>query len=651
MKVSYEWISEILNMKIEPDRLLKIFPAIGMGVESFEKYDDDYVFDLEITPNRPDLLGMIGVARQVSAYLGFHLNYNFEEIISEKKESIQIEIEDKKDCPRYGALIVENVKVKDSPEWLKNRIEKAGIRSLNNVIDISNYVMILTGHPVHIFDAEKIDKIVVRRGKNKEKIITLDGIDRDVEDVLLICNSKDSIAIAGIMGGEDSGVHLKTRKVIIESAYFNPVVIRKGSKKLNLKTEASYRFERTADIDIIPDVLKIAGKLLKEIAEGKITSEIIDVNHYEKKNKYLIFDSNKINQTLGTDYKDEEMKKVLELLGFGIDKEKIIIPSFRRDVEIIEDIAEEVGVLKGYDKIKRRFNFNFSEVAKDDIKEIRYMKYILKGLGLNEAITLSFMEKEFERRNIELHHIKNPMWPEKNVMRTNLIYGLLNCAKNNINRGQENITFFEIGNVFLQEQELHTGIVISGKLKRRWFEKEREFNFYDIRGIFESIMENMNQDYELKDTSNPLFHEEQSLDIYIENENMGTLGLLNQNILETDAFGIEFNLGRILSKKNEKKYKKLNRFPFLKRDISLLVPVGLENQKIIDIIIEEGEFIKELELIDVYDGKGLPSGFKSFTYRIVFRKEDGTMNSKEADDITGKIIDGLKKINVKMREI
>ncbi len=649
MKVSYEWISEILKKRIEPEELLKVFPSIGLGVEAFEKSDDDYIFDLEITPNRPDLLGMIGVARQVSAYYGEKLDFKFEDLRTENRNRIEIEIEDKKDCERYGALIVEDVRIKDSPEWLKKRIEKSGIRSLNNVIDISNYVMLLTGHPVHIFDAEKVDKIIVRRGKKGEKIVTLDGVERNVEDVLLICNSKEPIAIAGIMGGEYSGVHIKTNRVIVESAYFEPGLIRKGSKKLNLKTEASYRFERKADPGIIIDVLKITGKLLKDIANGRISSEILDVDYTEKLKKYVIFDSDRINKILGTDYKDEDIKKILDLLGFEIDGEKIIVPSFRRDIEIIEDIAEEIGILKGYDSIKRRFCFKFSEISKDELKNIRYFKYMLKGLGLNEAITLSFMEKEFEKRNIDFHYIKNPMWPEKNVMRTNLFYGLLNCAKTNFNRGQETITLFEIGNVFLPEQKLHLGIVISGKLKRRWFEQERKFDFYDIKGIFESIMENLNIDYELKETNNPLFYTEQALDICISNEIAGTLGLLNQNICEEDAYGLEIDLFKMLSKTFGKKYNALNRFPFLKRDISLLVPEGLENKKIIDIIIKEGEFIEDLELIDIYTGKGLPEGFKSFTYRIIFRKKEGTMNSKEADGIVERIIKGLNKVNVRLR--
>lgn len=651
MKVSYEWLSEILNDKIEPEKLLNIFPKIGMGVESFEKYDEDYIYEIEVTPNRPDLLGMIGIARQVSAFLGIQMGFKFEGIKPEIENNLEIKIESKEDCSRYGALIVDNIKVKDSPEWLKNRIEKSGIRALNNVVDISNYVMLLTGHPVHIFDATFVDKIVVRRGRKGEKIRTLDGIEREVEDILLICNSKEPIAIAGIMGGEDSSVHTKTEKVIIESAYFNPVLIRKGSKKLNLKTEASYRFERTADIGIIPEVLNVTGKLLKDLAGGRISSQIIDVDISDRSNKYIIFDGEKINDILGTEYKDKEMKDALNSLGFRIEGNKIFTPSYRRDIEIIEDIAEEVGILKGYDNIKRRFNFSFSEATKDEFKEIRSLKCILKGMGLNEAITLSFMEKDFEKRNLEFHYIKNPMWPEKNVMRTNLLYGLLNCAKNNINRGQETITIFEIGNVFLPEQELHIGIVISGRLKRRWFEQERKFDFHDIKGIFENIMENLNLSYELKDTTNPLFYSEQGLDIYFEDKKIGSLGLLNQNVIEDDSFGLEINLLNLLSRRYQNKYRRLNRYPFLKRDISLVVPLGLENREIMDIIIKKGEFIEDTELIDVYYGKGLPTGFKSFTYRIKFRKEDGTMTSKEADEITGRIVEELKKVNVKLREL
>jgi len=650
MKVSYEWLKEILEKDLNPEELLKIFPSLGMGVESVEKKDGDYVYDLEITPNRPDLLGMIGIVREISAYLGLRKEFEFPDIIYNDEADLNIEIEDKNDCPRYGAIVIDNIKVMDSPDWMKERIEKSGIRSLNNVVDISNYVMLLTGHPVHIFDAEKIDKIVIRRGRKNEKIVTLDGVERDVEDILLICNSSEPIAIAGIMGGEYSGVNTKTKRVIVESAFFNPVLIRRGSKKLNLKTEASYRFERTADIGIIPDVLKITGKLLQDFSSGKVISKIIDVYLQERKEKFIIFDEKKINKILGTDYSKEEMKMKLELLGFKIEGEKIIVPSSRRDVEIIEDIAEEIGVLTGYDNIKRRFSFIFSGVAKDEFEFVREFKYLLKGLGLNEVITLSFMEKNFEKRDLDFHYIKNPMWPEKNVMRTNLLYGLLNCAKTNLNRGYETISLFEIGNVFLPEQELHLGILLSGNLKRRWFEQERRFNFYDVKGVFENLIENLNLECEFKETINPLFHTEQGLDIYINGENIGTLGLINQNIIEEDAFGIELKLLKILQEKG-RKFKKINRFPFLKRDISLLVPDGLENSHIIDIILKEGRFIEKVELIDIYKGKNIPEGFKSMTYRIIFRKDDGTMNSEEADEITKKIVHRLKDFNIRLREM
>lgn len=652
MRVIYSWLREWVDFDFSPERLAQVFESLGMGVEAIEKDGDEVIYDLEITPNRPDLLGVIGIAREISAYTGNPLKRTIDFEL-QTGEGIEVEIENPDDCPRYTASVVSGVSVRPSPDWLSRRLELSGIRSLNNIIDVSNYVLLEMGQPIHIFDRESVDRIVVRRARDGEKILTLDSVERELDhDILVIASSREPIAIAGVMGGELSGVRDTTKDVVVESAFFNPGVIRKGRKKLNINTESSYRFERKADIGIVHIAQSYTVKLLKEVCGGKDVSPMVDTNPDYRKGVYVSLDVDRINRLLGTDYSKQDIEETLERLGFEIQTDKVFVPTFRRDIELPEELSEEVARLKGYNTIRRRVRTVVNEVAVDENLTLRKFRYVLEGMGLNEVKSLSFMPSGFDPSVKEELALANPMWPDRTVMRTTLAYGMLKIAEHNLHRGRPYVRIFEVGRVFRPEEKTMLGVLVAGVFPRRWFAHERKMDFYDMKGIAEGMLaESGLEEYRFVEGERPIYEKGFSLDILVDGERIGDLGLLKQDIIEMDAFFIEVESEKLLKnflKKSE--FKGVNRFPFVKRDLSLIIPQGVENSTVIGIIREVGGFVEKVDVLDVYTGKGIPEGCRSITYRIHFRYPERTLRAEEVEEKIERILDKLKEIDVVLRQ-
>ena len=654
MIVTYNWLKEWIDFDLTWDSLPSVLRSLGIGVDKVEKKDNDIVYDLEITPNRPDLLGVLGIAREISAYTGNPLKKRISEYSFKGEPKLEVDIEDSADCARYILASIDGIEIKESPEWIKRKLEFAGLRSVNNIVDISNYVMLELGHPLHIFDKAHIDRIIVRRGRRGESILTLDGNEVALdEDILLICNSKEPIAIAGIIGGEHSGVKEDTRKIAIESAYFNPGLIRRGSRKLGIRTEASYRFERNADRGILLTALSYAINLILEYAGGEVKGNVIDTNPNIELTKEISINRDEVRRILDIELSDDEIDALLGRLSIKVYNEKVIIPSFRRDIEIVEDLAEEVGRLYGYDRIPKKVNTSYSKPATDERKWVRDFKNFLKGLGLNEVWNISFMDPSFEKRNLKMNYLKNPMWPELNVMRTTLFYGLLNSALRNLNRELEGVRLFEIGTIFPdnKNEEVFLAVLLVGSEKKLWYNRGRQYDFYDIKGIVENILQAFSiTEYSFVPNSNPNFYSERSLELSINGERYA-FGLLRQNIIEADAYGFEIPIYVFLKgSKRKKAYLLTKRFPPVKRDLSFIVPFALENKKVIDIIIKSSHLVSNVETIDVYSGKGIQEGKRSITYRLFFATEGRTLTSTEVEEEVTKILKNLREVKVTLRE-
>ena len=652
MKVIYSWLREWVDFDFSPERLAQVFESLGMGVEAIEKDGDEVIYDLEITPNRPDLLGVIGIAREVSAYTGNPLKKRIDFELH-TGDGIEVEIENPDDCPRYTASVVSGVSVRPSPDWLSRRLELSGIRSLNNIIDVSNYVLLELGQPIHIFDRESVDRIVVRKAGDGEKILTLDGVERELDhDILVIASSREPIAIAGVMGGELSGVRDTTKDVVVESAFFNHGVIRKGRKKLNINTESSYRFERKADIGIVHIAQSYTVRLLKEICGGQDVSPMVDTNPDYRKGVYVRLDVEGINRLLGTDYSKQDIEETLGRFGFEIQKDKVFVPSFRRDIELPEDLSEEVARLKGYNTIGRRVRTVVNEVAVDENLFLRKFRYVLEGMGLNEVKSLSFMPSGFDPSVKEEVALTNPMWPDRTVMRTTLAYGMLKIAEHNLNRGRAYVQIFEVGRVFRPEEKTMIGVLVAGVFPRRWFAHEREVDFYDIKGIAEGMLvESGLEGYRFVEGERPIYEKGFSLDILVDGERIGDLGMLNQDILDTGAFFIEVESEKLLKNfLRSQEFKGVNRFPFVKRDLSFIIPQGVENSTVVGIIREVGGFVEKVDVLDVYTGKGIPEGCRSITYRIYFRNPQRTLRAEEVEERIEGILVKLKGIDVVLRQ-
>ncbi len=681
MKVSVDWLNEFVDIDIEISELAKRLTGQGISVEGIEQIGSDFVLDLEITPNRPDLLSVFGIAREIKAMLQKNIKKNPFDIAADVKNNgspISIEIEDSTDCPRYAGCSIDNIKVGPSPDWLKQRLEVMGIRSLNNIVDISNYVLLETGHPLHAFDAEFIKgkKILVRRAKNNESIITLDGIERKLDkEILVIADSEKPIALAGIMGGEESEIKKNTKNIFIESAYFNSTLIRRGARKLNLSTESSYRFERKADIYALIPALLRAREMIIKLSSGKMKGGLTDIYKKQKTaTKKVILSTEWLNRFLGSNLSRDEIVQPLTLLDFSVKGDSRIevdVPSFRRDIEIKEDIAEEVIRMVGFDRIPMHSTIVFEKIGtlpQSNRKIDKIKKYFISR-GYDEVVNISFISiddiKPF-KMGIEPIMIQNPITSNLTHMRTNLIVGLLKTVKRNINIGNRNIRVFELGNIFIQNtpggkptEPLKIAGTVTGKVKKQdWRGENRTFDYYDLKGDIEGLFDLINiRDRRFEEVDEDFTLLEEASNIYIEKEKIGFIGSLSTEIrnfydISRAIFLFEMELSPILNRISfDYKFKDLPKYPAVLRDLCLLTPNNVTHQQIEDIMQKSGEgLVEKIELFDTYQTNKSSHRLRSLTYSLTFRSDNRTLKDEEVNSTMDVILKNLSlKKDVKLR--
>jgi len=676
MKISYNWLKEYVKNLPKPEKLADFLTMHSFEVEGIEKVGNDYVLDIDVLPNRAhDCLSHIGIAREVATVSSLRFKVPSLKLSEDRSlktgDFVSVEVKDSELCPRYTARVITDIKVGSSPKWLRERIEAVGQQSINNIVDATNYVAFEIGQPLHAFDAEKLTgkKIIIRRAKKGEKITTLDNEKCDLDnDVLIIADSKDPIAIAGIKGGKKAEIDKNTKTIILESANFNLHNVHKSSRKLGIATESSLRFEHGLDPNLASEAIDRLAGLIQKIAGGKITKGMIDVYPIKLRPRKIGVGLFKVNNLLGVKISETEVIKIFDLLGFKVEKKidrlLVEVPTRRLDIEIPEDLIEEVGRIYGYEKIPSKPPLGILVSAKpDDLRSLRNkVKDILEGLGLSEVYNYSFIGeedlkklKQSPKNYIEL---ENPLSVDLKYLRRDLIIGLLKNTRDNFRHFGEG-RLFELGKVYLKDEKM----MLAGIIWRKTNEREL---FYEIKGIVDGLLNKLgisNQWYDdVKATSEwgnkAFWHSGISAEIKIGNEEIGFVGAINPEILSkfginpakigkaggsAAAFNLDFEL--LLKLINEELiYQHPSKYPAVIRDIAVLVNRGDRVADVLNVINSVGgELVRDVDLFDMYEGGEMPRNKKNLAFHIVYQSDERTLTDKEVDKIHNRIVREVSK--------
>jgi len=667
MNFAYSWLQSFFKKRLpKPEKLAELLTMHSFEVGEVKKVGKDYILDIDVLPNRaPDCFSHLGIAREIAVITG--LKYTgLTCVISEDKkikakDFVSVEVKNKLACPRYTARVITDVKVGPSPKWIQERLKICGLRPINNIVDIANYVMLETGQPLHAFDGEKLaeKKIIVRFAQNREKIVTLDEEKYDLsEDILVIADLKKPVAIAGVKGGKIPEIDKKTKIVVLESANFELRTIRRGSKKLGLITDASLRFEHGIDPNLTEFAINRAAYLIQEIAKGKIAQGLVDV--YPKKvfPKRIRLDLDYVERLLGVKIPKKEIKNILQQLNFKISKVEpwkveVEVPTRRLDISIPEDLIEEIGRIYGCQKIPSLFptvalippKRNLEIFWEDNIKNI------LKEVGLTETYNYSFIsEKEakiFRYQPKDLIEVENPISIEQKYLRPSLIPNLLK----NVQKNQKyfiDIKVFELGKIFQKpniEKKALT-VIITGDA------------FYQSKGIVDLLLNKIGISNVWYDSYQPtpeeskisIWHLKKCAEIKVNHEEIGFLGEISPRILDEMKiegkivlFDIDFEkLIKLASEEHE--YLPISRYPAAVRDLAVLVPRLVRVEEVLNKIeAAGGPLIRDIDLFDIYEGEEIPRGKKNLAFHIIYQSDVRTLSSKEIDEIQNKIIKALER--------
>ena len=654
----------------EPVHGLMILPAdapIGMDIKEYLGLNKA-ILDFEITSNRPDCLSIVGMARETAATLRTSYkmpNFNYEAKCSSNiNDELKVEVKDEL-CRRYMAKGVKNVKVKPSPGWMQERLLEAGVRPINNIVDITNFVMLELGQPMHAFDSRQIESktIVVERALDGEKFTTLDEIERELDSsILMIKDASKSVAIAGIMGGLNSEIQDDTTEVIFESANFEGTNIRVSSKKLNLRSESSSRFDKDIDPNLAKLAIDRACALICELGCGEVMEGTIDVYNSVKEESSITVDSKWINKFLGTDISKEEMKEALDSLDLktklnGNDL-NITIPTFRIDIAIKEDIAEEVARIYGYDKIPT----TIFKVATE--REPKYKNDILTdvvietmiGSGVNQSISYSFVSpKVFDKVNIpadsklrNVVKIKNPLGEDYSVMRTTTLPSIMESLGRNYSRNNDYVRLFEIGRTYIPNEDQTKLPTEKNVLTIGIY---GDCDYLDLKGIVENVIDGLGitKAKYVRESENPSYHPGKTASLMVRNKKVGVFGEIHPDVTESygidvDCYVAELDLDVLFeASSTTKAYKPLPKFPAVTRDIALLCDDSILVAEIEETIRKAGgNLVEKVQLFDIYKGAQIPEGKKSIAYAIAYRDEKKTLEDKDIAKVHDKILKALE---------
>ena len=673
--------------------------VVGTPAAEYYHLESDWLIEIDITANRADALSHWGVARDLYAWLkqngyqtALHRPSCDEFKVDDNSLPIKVTIENTEACRRYACVSVTGCEVKESPEWLRNKLTTVGLRPINNIVDITNYVMMAYGQPLHTFDADMVTghHIIVKPQPEGTKFVTLDGEEHELGlHDLAICNEEEPMCIAGVFGGKGSGTYETTRNVVLESAYFHPTWIRKSARRHGLSTDASYRFERGVDPNGIIYALKQAAILCKQLAGGKISMEICDEYPSPIADSMVDLKYDYVNSLVGKIIPAETVKSIVTSLEMVVEKESeeglvLRVPAYRVDVQRPCDVVEDILRIYGYNNVEIPTQLKSSLVIKgeEDIKHRLHnlVAEQLVGCGFNEIMNNSLTKSAYyDHLNTykpeHLVRIMNPLSSDLNVMRQSLVFGGLESVAYNINRRMPNLRFFEFGNCYqfdpekknaddpmrAYREEYHLGMWVTGKrVVGSWAHPNEDSTFYELKAYVENVLLRMGVQTSavvLKNGSNDIF----SKSIAIENRGgklLGEMGIVSQQLLkvagiEQPVYFADLNWTALMKivRKNKVQYSEISKYPAVSRDLALLVDKSVEFTQIEQIArATEKKLLKNVELFDVYEGKNLPAGKKSYAVNFILQDDQHTLNDKQIEAIMNKLIQALKtKLSAELR--
>ena len=668
--------------------------VVGTPAAEYYHLESDWLIEVDITANRADGLSHWGVARDLYAWLksnGYETKMHRPDCSKFKVDNhdlpVEVVIENQEACKRYACVSVTDCEVKESPDWLKNKLTTVGLRPINNIVDITNYIMMAYGQPLHTFDADMVKghKIVVKTMPEGTPFQTLDGEEHKLSDRdLAICNAEDPMCIAGVFGGKGSGTYETTKNVVLESAYFHPTWIRKSARRHGLSTDASFRFERGVDPNGTIYALKQAAILCQELAGGKVSMEICDVYPEPMKNAVVELSYEYVHNLVGKVIPVETIKSICESLEMKVLSETaealtLEIPAYRVDVQRPCDVVEDILRIYGYNNVEIPTQLKSSLVIKGEEDQKHKLANLvseqLVGEGFNEILNNSLTKAAYYDHQDTLVKIMNPLSTDLNVMRQTLLFGGLESIQHNVNRKRQNLRFFEFGNIYTfdpekqndddpmqaYKEQYHAALWVTGKrVEGSWAHQNEDSTFYELSACVENILRRIGVKPGMivrKKSENVIF----SAGLTIENRGGKTLvemGIISKKLqkqfgLDNPVYYAELNWSALMKmvKKNEVLYTEISKFPPVSRDLALLVDNSVEFAQIEQIARQtEKKFLKNVELFDVYEGDKLPAGKKSYAVNFILQDEEKTMGDKQIDAIMQKLIANLKKqLNAELR--
>lgn len=674
-----------LGMSSDSSGLLELDSSLETGKPLKDAFCPDTVYELEITSNRPDWNSYLSVAREIRALSGRDLKFPDAILANiEIQSNPSVVVNDSEGCPRYTARVIKNTKVGESPKWLKDALTSIGLRPINNIVDITNFVLFETGQPLHAFDLDKLEGqgIIVRKANDGEKITVIDGKTYDLKnDYLVIADSSRPVAIAGVMGGLDSGISSDTVNVLLESAYFRPSVVKKASKELGLSSDSSYRFERGVDSEMVSFASDRAISLIQSIAGGVITSDLVDVidSSLLPQPKKVPCSFNRIRTLIGVEISRDQMIEILKRLDLIVtnicdDSFDVTGRTFRLDIEREADVAEEVSRIYGLDKIiSKDINVRVASSYKNDTyNHIEMLRNQFISIGLTECLNYTLIDKKTVIKDAlftdaDLLEVINPISSESSIMRPSLFFGVMKALGRNVSHNNHDLALFEIGKIYtadkdLKEESYSAQVLISGRVHPEMFseEKKRTYDLYDMKGLIESWLDSVEiHKCSFKRGTSSLFKSGTAVQVSSGNDVLASFGEVSDCFtkgmrLRYGLFGAEINIEKVLEIiKNRPvvKYQPITIYPSTTRDIALSCHGNMENASIIECIHSiKCSIVESVELFDLYQDKSLGDGKKSLAYSITYRSPDRTLTDDEVNKAHEKIRSELVfKLSVELR--
>ncbi|MFC1603918.1 phenylalanine--tRNA ligase subunit beta [Planctomycetota bacterium] len=666
MKILLNWLSDYIKIDKSAEEVAEILSDLGFPCEGIERKGIDHpgshvVIDIEITSNRGDCLGYIGVARELAAATGAELIMPKIELDESEKDAAElagVEIEEPELCGRYTARVIEGVKIGPSPAWLRKRLEAIGMRSVSNVVDATNYAMMETGQPPHAFDYDKIaqGRIIVRKAKAGERIVSIDGTQCELNtDMLVIADPNGPVGVAGVMGGLDTEVSEKTTKILLEDAYFDPVSIRTTSRKLGLPSEAAYRFERTVDIEKVDWASKRTAQLMIQVGGGKVAKGVVDVYPAKSEQKKVTLRLSRLNKLLGIEISAEKAMGILSALSFEpeVKDDSVIctVPSWRSDVYREVDLIEEVARVHGYDKVPTERKIKIEVVSADPRQKFsESIRAYLNACGFYETINVAFVNESvaglFSEGGAKQHlAVRDEMRKSASLLRQTLIGSLLGVLKTNVNAKNLPCRIYEIADTFMPTEGQDSGLPI----QKTKLALVCDGDFRDLRGVVEGLVNSISKDAQVDFAPADLIWAQTGAEILLNSQPVGTAGVVSQAVREKLDFkdmspcAVELEFEMLMSLAGGAvKVKPIPRFPAIQRDLSIIVGEEIRWADIIKAV--ENKACAELEearFVGIYRGKGVPSGSKSVTLSLRFRDDDGTLTHDAVDLFESDIVRSL----------